>query len=285
MSEQDKIRVLLVDDEPLAREGIRLRLDQASDMEVVDEAANGPEAVAALHAQDIDLLFLDVQMPGMDGFDVVAEIGPERMPVVVFVTAFDQHAVRAFEVRAVDYLLKPIDDDRFARALDHARQQLAQERLSRTARQLQHLLADVAAVGRDAAPAAGPTASPPVQAERRWLERLLVRTRQRVAVVPVADVDWIESAGDYVYLHAARQRHLLRKTLSGLEKQLDPRRFQRIHRRAIINLERLLELRPTDHGEYQVHLTGGTVLKLSRGYRDRFQAAVAGLQAMPSASS
>jgi two-component system LytT family response regulator len=245
------LRVLVVDDEPLARRGILARLRRAPDVEVVGECASGREAVEAIRAHAPDVVFLDVQMPGTDGFGVVEAVGPERVPEVVFVTAYDQHALRAFDARALDYLLKPIDDERFARALERARQRVEERRHGE--------------LGRRVAGALGTDAAPPV----RPAERFLVPRAGRVQVVHADEVDWIGAAGDYVTLHAGGATHLLRETMAGMEARLDPARFVRIHRSTIVNVERIRELLPHFNREYVVVLRDGTRLKLSRSYRGR----------------
>ena len=245
------IRALIVDDEPFARAGVRLQLKRAPDVEVVGECANGLEAVEAIERLAPDLVFLDVQMPELDGFGVVAAVGAERMPAVVFVTAFDEHALRAFEVHALDYLLKPIDDERFARALERARERLRDGGV----RELREALAGLA--------------------ERpEPLERVAVKARGRVYFVEVADVDWIEAADNYVSLHVGRDTHLVQGTLSALERRLDPKRFLRVHRSAIVNLARVRELRPLFHGEYRIALADGTELTSGRSYRDALRRVV-----------
>lgn len=251
------IRTLIVDDEPLAREGLRLRLAAEPDVTVLGECGTGHEAVAAIRREAPDLLLLDVQMPGLDGFDVLARIGPERMPLVIFVTAYDEHALRAFEVHALDYLLKPIDENRLAEALERARRQFQQQHLDHLNHRLRALLE---------------TMQPPLP-NKPPLDRLIVKSHGRVVFLPIEEVDWIEAAGDYVKLHAGEKAHLLRETMTHLAEQL-PAHFQRIHRSTIVNLHRVRELRSRDHGEYAVHLHDGTRLKLSRSYRDALQDAL-----------
>jgi two-component system LytT family response regulator len=255
------LRVLIVDDEPLARRGIRARLSRADDVEVVGECANGREAVRAIGDLAPDVVFLDVQMPGLDGFGVVEAVGA-AMPVTVFVTAFDEHALRAFEAEALDYLLKPIHDDHFARALDRARRRVAERRESALGRRVSAALADVAANPEEAPPEERPAPD----------ARFLVDRGGRVAVVPADEVDWVEAAGDYVSLYVGRDAYLLRETMARMEERLDPERFVRIHRSTIVNVERIRELRPRLNREYVVVLQGGKELKLSRSYRDRFAA-------------
>lgn len=251
------IRALIVDDEPLAREGLRLRLEALPDVEVVGEWGTGREAVAAIVKDPPDLLFLDVQMPGLSGFDVLERVGPDRMPMVIFVTAYDEYALQAFDVHALDYLLKPIDQDRLTEALNRARLQFQQRDLQHLNQRLHALL--------DTLSGSNPTTKP--------LERLIIKTHGRVVFLPLDEIDWIEAAGDYVRLHVGSKTHLLRETMTRLARQLPPS-FQRIHRSTIVNLDSVRELRARDHGEYVVHLHDGTQLKLSRSYRDPFQTAL-----------
>lgn len=243
-----KIQALIVDDEPLARKKIRLLLERELDIEIIGECANGPKAVAAIQKEEPDLLFLDVQMPGLDGFGVLQTIAPEQWPVTIFVTAYDQYALRAFEVNALDYLLKPFDQTRFQTALQRARMHL--QRTAAFNQQLLALLKDL-------------------KPEPKPVERLAIKTAGRVYFVSVPEIDWIEAADNYVRLHTGGEAHLLRETMNALETKLDPARFVRIHRSTIINLERIKELKPWFHGEYIVILRDGTQLTLSRRYRDR----------------
>jgi two-component system LytT family response regulator len=247
------LRVLIVDDEPLARERLRGLLRGLPDVVVAGECRDGAEAVAALRDGQADLVFLDVQMPGLDGFDVIRAVGPAQMPAVVFVTAYDR-ALQAFEVHALDYLLKPFQVERFTDAVARAVRLVRQHEGGAVPQRLESLLADLK-------PAARPAA------------HLLVRTRARVYFVPADEIDYVESAGNYVRLHAGRQVHLLRQTMNTLEAQLDPERFLRIHRSYIVNIGRVQELRPVYTGEFEVLLKDGTRLTMSRGYRsglDRF---------------
>ncbi len=247
-----KIRTVIVDDEPLARERIRSLLEPEADVEVVAECGSGAEAIEALRATSADLVFLDVQIPGPDGFGVLGSLEPENTPVVVFVTAYDQYALQAFEVHAVDYLLKPFDEERFRRALDRARVAVAGRDGRAVNERLLSLLQDLKA--------------PP-----GYLERLVVKSAGRLFFLRTTEIDWIESAGNYVCLHTGGESHLLRETMSGIERHLDPARFVRIHRTAIVNLDEIKELQPLFHGEYEVALRDGTKLTLSRSYRDRLQ--------------
>jgi len=249
-----KLRALIVDDEPLARDCVRLALDNEDDIEVIAECADGDEAIAAIDELEPDVVFLDVQMPGTTGFDVVQTIGPSEMPAVVFVTAFDEHALRAFEVHALDYVLKPFDDERFADAVEHARRTIRGRREEESFRRgLSALLDEVGGRG---------------GGERRFATRLMVRLRDRIHFVRTEDVDWFEAAGNYVRLHAGDKSHLIRSTMSALEEQLDPTRFVRIHRSTIVNLDRIKEVQPWAGGDYLAILKDGRQLKISRGYRD-----------------
>jgi two-component system, LytTR family, response regulator len=250
------IRTLIVDDEPLARDGVRLRLGR--DFLVVGECGNGADAVELIGALEPDLIFLDVQMPGVTGFEVVDEIGAARMPVTVFVTAFDSYALRAFDVHALDYVLKPFDDERFAQTLLRVRERIAERRAGRIGERLAGLLAEMG--GGEASGEA-----------RRYPDRLAVKDAAKVTFVPVDELDWVEADGDYMRLHCAGKSHLIRRTMAEMEKRLDPERFVRIHRSTIVALDRIRELRPTFHGEYVVLLKDGTKLKLSRGYRAKLQ--------------
>lgn len=257
----EKIRTIIVDDEPLARDSMRVLLERDSEIELVGKCANGHEALQAIQELTPDLLFLDVQMPGMDGFEVLAQVETARLPVVIFVTAYDQHALRAFEVHALDYLLKSYSDDRFEAALRRAKEQIRQKKVSEISQRLVALLDDrkqgKARPERDA-----------------YLTRLVVKSGGRVFFLKTAEIDWIEAADYYVYLHVGGKSHLLRETMNGLEKQLDPRKFQRLHRSTIVNLDRIKELQPHVHGDYTVILQDGTQLKLSRSYRQQLELAL-----------
>lgn len=247
-----KIRTLIVDDEQLARERLRGFLSAETDLEIVGECADGQAAVEAIERDEPDLLFLDVQMPELDGFGVLEAARPARPPVVIFTTAFSQHALRAFEVHALDYLLKPFDRDRVRVALDRARHHLRQSQAGALNEKLAALLAEM---------------RPPTQA----VDRLVVKTGGRVMLVRTADIDWVEAADNYVSLHAGAETHLLRETMAALETRLDPKLFLRISRSTIVNVERIKELQPMFHGDYTVILRNGTRLSLSRSYRDKLQ--------------
>lgn len=246
-----KIRVLIVEDEPLARERIRTLLAEDADVEVVGEAADGRSAVDAIIATRPDLVFLDISMPELDGFGVIDEVGAERMPQVVFVTAYDQFAVRAFDTHALDYILKPFDPERFHTALERAREALRH----RDAGQLDERLKDL------------------LQEVRRphYVERLAVKAGGRILFVRTDDIEWIGAEGNYARLHTGNRSHLLRETMSSLQEKLDPERFLRIHRSTIVSTDAIVELEPLFQGDYVVILKNGTRLTSSRGYRANLQ--------------
>jgi two-component system, LytTR family, response regulator len=247
-----KIRTLVVDDEPLARERVMSLLQQENDVEVVGQCSDGGQAVTAIQSQSPDLVFLDVQMPGCDGFEVIRNIGADRMPTVIFVTAYDEYALQAFEVHALDYLLKPFGRDRFQQTLRHAREALERRRAGDLGRRLLALVDNV-------------------KPEPQRVERLVVKSGGRVFFLRTEEIDWIEAAGNYVRLHLGTESHLFRETMNRMESRLDARRFARIHRSRIVNTERIKELQPWFNGDYAVILRDGTRLTLSRGYRDRLQ--------------
>lgn len=246
------VRTLIVDDEPAARAAIRTLLAPDAEVTVVGESGDGQAALLAIRGLRPDLLFLDVQMPELDGVTMLRQLEPDEVPVTVFTTAYDAYALRAFELHALDYLLKPFDDARFHQALERAKQRVREGRLGAVRRELLDLLSD--------APG--------------HLTRLSVKADGRVTIVNVRDIEWLEAAGDYVRLHCGRARHLLRETLGNLEQQLDPRRFIRIHRSAIVNVDRIRELQPYFRGEYVVILHDGTSLRLSRTGKPRLEAAL-----------
>ena len=258
-----KIRTVVVDDEPLARRRLARLLEGEEGLEVVSVCATGREAVRAVREESPELLFLDVQMPEMDGFAVLRELEGQGLPQVVFVTAYDQYAIQAFEVHALDYLLKPYTPARLATAVQRAARQLSAPRAApaeRLAELLEHLererrALDVRLSG--SAPAPGQTT------------RLLVKEGERMFFVPVDRIDWLEAEGNYVRLHCGKDAHLVRATLSGMEEQLDPRRFTRIHRSTIVNVDRVAEIRSDAHGDFDVLLANGKVLRMTRGYSER----------------
>jgi two-component system LytT family response regulator len=262
------IRTLIVDDEPLARRGLELRLREVADVEIVRQCANGREALAAIAELQPDLMLLDIQMPGLSGFDVMAQVPQESLPMVVFVTAFDRFAIEAFEAHALDYLLKPVDDDRLARALDRVRAQWQQRQALAQREQLMAMLADLTGGGEIEPDALISVAQHPA---RRYARMLPIRVGRETVRLDVATIDWIDAAGDYMCLHAGGQTHVLRATMKELEEVLDPRVFQRVHRSTIVNLARVVSLRPHLNGECFLKLQSGQEVKLSRSFRDKVE--------------
>lgn len=250
-----KIRVLLVDDEPLARDMLREMLQGDPHAEIVGESCNGREALEAIAKLNPELIFLDVQMPEMGGFEVLSSLGSGKIPYVIFVTAYDQYAVRAFEVQALDYLLKPFDQERFDVSWQRAKTQLLRDQNGGMDQRILTLLEEL-------------------KAGKSYLERLVIKAAGRIYFLDTKDIDWIEAEGNYVSVHSAKKSHLLRETISSLESQLDPKKFVRIHRSSIVRLDFIQELQPWFHGEYRVILHDGTQLTLSRNHREKLQEAL-----------
>lgn len=244
------LKAIVVDDEPLAREGVAMALAEEDDVEVVAMCADGGSAIDAIRRLEPDLVLLDIKMPGQSGFDVIAAIGVDAMPAVVFLTAYEEHALRAFRVNAIDYLLKPLDGAELRASLERARTRIAADVRAAQGRQLKSLLEDLGV---------GAAADP---------ERLVVRAAGRVHFVAPEQIDWIEAAGDYVTIHAAGRDHLIRESMRVMAKRLLGHGFQRIHRSAIVNLRKVRELATGTNGDHAVVLHDGTTLRLSRSYRD-----------------
>jgi len=264
------IRVLVVDDEPLARMRLEDLLRDEAGVELVGTAGDGPTAIEAIRTLRPDLVFLDVQMPGSTGLDVVREVGAAAMPATIFVTAFDQYALQAFDVAAVDYLVKPFDDERFEQAFRRARRLLALEGVDRARGQL---LALLQATPGDA-PAPTPAAPPSTPAGSPYLERIAVEMRGKVRVVPVAQIEFIGASGPYAELHVGERTFLIRESMQTLEERLDPRRFFRVHRSAIVRLDLVETLHKGAGGDYEVQLKGGARVKVSRSRREALQRAL-----------
>jgi two-component system LytT family response regulator len=245
-----RIRALIVDDEPLARRKIRRLLARDAEVAIVGDCANGREAIEAISNQNPDLVFLDVQMPEIDGFAVLGSSPAAHIPLVIFVTAYDQYALRAFEVSAVDYLVKPFDRRRFEKALQRAKSRLATERGSDLNQQTLALLTEL-------------------KARSNHIERLVIKAGGRAFFLKTEEIDWVEAEGKYVRLHAGKESYLLREAISSIEAQLDPKKFPRIHRSTIVNIERVRELQAWFHNEYRVILHDGTELTLSRSCRKK----------------
>ncbi|MCU1268046.1 MAG: yehT 1 [Acidobacteria bacterium] len=255
MTSATSIRALVIDDEPLAREMIREMLEGDSEVEIIGECANGREAVDAIRSLSPDLIFLDIQMPELGGFEVLEALKTETVPYIIFATAYDQYAVRAFEVHALDYLLKPFDRERFEAAWKRAKGLIRDDRFNQRDQHILALLEELKA---------GP----------RYLERLVIKTEGRVFFLDIDDIHCIESEGNYVRVYNGKKTYLLRETISGLESQLDPKKFLRIHRSSIVRIDKIKELQPWFHGEYHVVLENGKQLTLSRNYRSNLQEAV-----------
>jgi two-component system LytT family response regulator len=249
MSSSKCIRTLIVDDESLARERIREMLEADPQIEAVGDCANGKEAIEAIAKLKPDLIFLDVEMPGIDGFEVLESLDPASMPVVIFVTAYDQYAVRAFEIYALDYLLKPFDRERFEKSVTRAKEQLLRTSDTMSERIL--------------------SALEQIKTRPVHLERLVIKMNGHVFFIKAEEIDWLEAEGNYVRLHAGKESYLLRDTITALEAQLDPKQFLRVHRSAIVNVDRIQELQPWFHGEYRIIMGEGVQLTLSRSYREK----------------
>jgi two-component system, LytTR family, response regulator len=249
----NSLRVLIVDDEPLIRAGIRNGLSALDGIEIAGECSSGAQAINAILSHRTDLVLLDVQMNDCSGLDVVRQVGPERMPAVIFVTAYDEYAVKAFELNAVDYLLKPFDDERLRHSIQRARHRIAGQRQTELADQLQALLDSRC---------------------QKWPDRVVVRSGERFEFVPVEAIDWIESADNYVQLHCKGKEYLLGETLTNLGSKLDPDRFVRVHRRRIVCISRIVAVHPMLGGTYELELQGGFRLTTGRQYKEAIQALI-----------
>jgi two-component system LytT family response regulator len=254
------LSVILVDDEPLARDSLRIALSDDPSVEIVDECANGVEAIESIRRHMPDVVFLDIEMPELDGFGVIQEIGVENMPAVVFVTAFHTHALRAFDVHAADYLLKPFDDSRLREALVQARQKLASADIGEAERRLSAILREL---GRE-------SFKPAEISESRTATRFTVRSDERALIFQAKDVDWFEADVNYVWLHVRKEKHRLRISLRSLLEQLDTKQFVRIHKSTIVNLDRIKEVQPWFGGDYVAILTDGRQLRVSRTFAQEF---------------
>lgn len=246
----ERIRALIVDDEPLAREGLRRLLDEDEDVVCVAECGDGPAAVQTVREERPDLLFLDVQMPEMDGFEVLRSLDESTLPLVIFVTAFEEHAIHAFEVHALDYLLKPFDTQRFREAVARAKDEIRSRGKEATISRILGMLGTL-------------------RPAHQGTDRIMLKSGGRITFLRVEEIEWVEAQGDYVCLHTTGKKHLLREKISALEEQLSPDRFLRIHRSTIVNVNRIKEMQPLYHGDYAVLLHDGTRLTLSRSFRDR----------------
>jgi len=263
---EEKIRVILVDDEPLALRGLKLRLQEFPEIEVVAECANGREAIKEIRAKAPELVFLDIQMPGVDGFGVVRNMIGAPAPLFVFVTAYDKFAIEAFEANALDYIVKPVEEERLKDAIHRARKAIKSKAAASRETQLVELLASLSDDDRDKIKEL--IDDPDWTDKQRYTERLSFKDGSKVVVLAADDVEWIDAAGDYMCIHANGKTHIIRETMKALQQRLDPSRFQRIHRSAIVNISKVKELHPHSNGEYFLVLDNGAELKLSRSYKD-----------------
>lgn len=266
---KNKLKVLIVDDEALARRGLKHRLRNISDTEIVAEARNGREALKYIRELKPDLVFLDIQMPGMGGFEVVAELRGEAMPAIVFVTAFDEYAIKAFESNALDYLLKPIEDSRLHEALNRVRDLHQQKKAVQHKKSLLKLLGDI--TGENVANMRDLSAASVEKMRRTEVSKLGIKDGGRITWVPQNEIEWIDAAGDYMCVHARGETHIMRKTMKELEAELDPNLLQRIHRSTIVNVKMVREMQSHINGEYFLTLENGHTLKLSRTYKDKLK--------------
>jgi two-component system LytT family response regulator len=257
------IRTILVDDEPLAIQGLRLRLEKHDDVEIVETCSNGREAIRAIKTDKPDLVFLDIQMPGFDGFSVIQGLMEVEPPLFVFVTAYSDHAIRAFEAQAVDYLMKPVEEDRLADTLDRVRLRLSEKRSAEEAGKLKEVLAEVAPEAAEQV-----AASEEAPMSNRYEKLINIKDRGQIFRVDVDSIEKIDAAGDYMCIYTGDNTLILRETMKDLEKRLDPRRFQRVHRSCIVNLDQVRQVKPHTNGECFLVLESGSQVKVSRSYRD-----------------
>lgn len=263
---EDAIRAILVDDEPLAQRGLKLRLKEFPEIEIVGECANGRDAIKMIKEKSPDLVFLDIQMPGIDGFGVVRALIGGPAPLFVFVTAYDKYAIDAFEANALDYLVKPVDEERLKDAIHRAREVLKSKAATNRESKLVELLASLSDDDRDRIKEL--IADPAWSEKERYAERLSFKDGSKVVVLYSNEIEWIDAAGDYMCIHAGGKTHIIRETMKALQQKLDPSRFQRVHRSAIVNVDKVKELHPHSNGEYFLILENGAELKLSRSYKD-----------------
>ncbi|MEJ8569408.1 LytR/AlgR family response regulator transcription factor [Elongatibacter sediminis] len=262
------LRTLIVDDEALARRGLRHRLQSVRDVHVIGEARNGREALKVIQEHQPDLVFLDIQMPGMDGFDVLRALEPDKLPSIVFVTAFDDFAIKAFEANAVDYILKPIEGERLLDALQRVRDRQGARKARKERRSLLNLVSEIAGEPIDSVAALG---DKDLDRLKKKPARLAIKDGGKTTWVKQEDIEWVDAAGDYMCVHANGETHIMRKTMKQLEQELDPKLLQRVHRSAIVNIKHVREMQSHINGEYFLTLTSGHTLKLSRTYKDKLK--------------
>ncbi|RUO79341.1 LytR/AlgR family response regulator transcription factor [Pseudidiomarina taiwanensis] len=266
-----KIQALVVDDESLARRGLVVRLQEFEQIELLDECASAREALEKIRTLQPDLVFLDIQMPGMNGFELLRAVQKEglKLPLVVFVTAYDHYAIRAFEVRAIDYLLKPVDSERLGQSITRIAKSLERREQEQQHQRILELLAD--AIGEDCEEILQSLAAGKEVGSARYPEHIAIKESGEITRVAINSIEWIDAAGDYMCIHAGNETHILRKTMKELEEELNPQRFQRIHRSAIVNMEQVEKLCSRQNGEYHLQLRNGKELKVSRSYKDRIK--------------
>ena len=263
------LRILIVDDEALARRGLKHRLNNVDDAEVIAEARNGREALKAIRELKPDLVFLDIQMPGIGGFEVIAELQGEDIPAIVFVTAFDEYAIKAFEANALDYLLKPIEDSRLHEALCRVRENLDQKQAIKHKKSLLKLVGQI--TGENIGSMTEISTKGVDRMKKKEISKLAIKDGGRITWIPQDQIEWIDAAGDYMCVHAGGETHIMRKTMKELEAELEPSLFQRVHRSTIVNINRVKEMQSHINGEYFLTLDGGHTIKLSRTYKDKLK--------------
>ena len=256
------IRTILVDDEKLAIQGLQLRLERFEDVQIIETCQNGREAIRAIKTLKPDLVFLDIQMPGFDGFSVVQGVMEIEPPLFVFVTAYEEHAIRAFEANAVNYLMKPVDEDKLADTIERVRQRIVEKKSSEEAEKLMNVLSEVAPE------AAEEFVGEETEAAGRFEKLINIKDRGQIFRVEVDTIEHIEAAGDYMCIYTGDNSLILRETMKDLERRLDPRKFQRVHRSTIVNLSQVRQVKPHTNGECFLVLESGTQVKVSRSYRD-----------------
>jgi two-component system LytT family response regulator len=266
---ENPLKTIIVDDESLARRGLKHRLKNVNDVEIVAEAANGREALKLIRERSPDLVFLDIQMPGMDGFDVLRALEPGELPAIVFVTAFDDYAIKAFEAHALDYLLKPIEDSRLTEALERVREHRERKRAVEHRKSLLELVGQI--TGQPVGSMRELAARGVDKLKRKEAPKLAIRDGGRTTWVKQEDIEWIDAAGDYMCVHAEGETYIMRMTMKQLEKELDADILQRIHRSTIVNVNRVREMQAHINGEYFLTLNGGHTVKLSRSYKEKLR--------------
>lgn len=260
------LTTLIVDDESLARRGLKIRLEQFDDIDVIGECSNGREALKIVAEKRPALVFLDIQMPGIDGFEVIKGMQGDDMPLVVFVTAFDQYAVDAFEVHAIDYILKPVEEDRLAQAIGKARLRLTEKGAASDKEKLLSLIGDI--TGKAPGDLSG-LINKPEELKKTYSDKISIKDGGKVTLVKTCEIDWVDAAGDYMCVHVGDTIHIMRITMKQLEAQLDPEIFQRVHRSTIVNLSRVKQVCSHMNGEYHLILECGSRLKMSRTFKDK----------------